>query len=253
VRVAFVGKGGSGKSVIAGTFARLLSRTGAPVLALDSDPLPGLAFSLGAEVTDAPIPDDAVEEKPEGEEGMPYRLRAGLSADDAVERYAARAPDDVRFLQFGKLRGHAAALMRSQVAYREIVHGLSEHRWSLVGDLPGGTRQPFFGWAGFADIVVVVVEPTAKSILSARRLSRLADDPEGPSRVVAVVNKARDGGDAATVGARSRLEVIASVPWDEAVAEAERAGRAPIDAAPESAGVRAVASIVTYLHEERTR
>lgn len=39
VRVAFVGKGGAGKSSIAGTFARLLAVTGQPVLALDSDPM----------------------------------------------------------------------------------------------------------------------------------------------------------------------------------------------------------------------
>ncbi len=43
-----VGKGGAGKSVIAGTIARLAARDGARVLALDSDPLPGLSLSLGS-------------------------------------------------------------------------------------------------------------------------------------------------------------------------------------------------------------
>ena len=42
IRLAFVGKGGAGKSTLAGTFARLLGRAGEPVLALDSDPLPGM-------------------------------------------------------------------------------------------------------------------------------------------------------------------------------------------------------------------
>ena len=61
MRVAFVGKGGAGKSAIAGTFARMVARGGDPVLAIDSDPLPGLAFSLGLAVDDTPpIPDDAV-------------------------------------------------------------------------------------------------------------------------------------------------------------------------------------------------
>jgi CO dehydrogenase nickel-insertion accessory protein CooC1 len=49
LRLAVVGKGGAGKSVIAGTLARLLARRGERVLALDSDLLPGLALSLGAE------------------------------------------------------------------------------------------------------------------------------------------------------------------------------------------------------------
>ena len=47
LRVALVGKGGAGKSVIAGTLARILARRGHRVLALDVDTLPGLALSLG--------------------------------------------------------------------------------------------------------------------------------------------------------------------------------------------------------------
>jgi CO dehydrogenase maturation factor len=43
LRVAVVGKGGAGKSLIAGT----LARRGHHVLALDVDTLPGLALSLG--------------------------------------------------------------------------------------------------------------------------------------------------------------------------------------------------------------
>ena len=43
-----VGKGGAGKSVIAGTIARVLARDGTHVLALDSDLLPGLSISMGA-------------------------------------------------------------------------------------------------------------------------------------------------------------------------------------------------------------
>ncbi|MDP8932341.1 MAG: AAA family ATPase, partial [Actinomycetota bacterium] len=42
MRVAFVGKGGSGKSALAGTLARALARRGESVLVLDSDPMPGL-------------------------------------------------------------------------------------------------------------------------------------------------------------------------------------------------------------------
>ena len=57
MKVVFVGKGGAGKSVIAGTFARALARRGTPVLAVDSDPLPGLAFSLGLESYESPLPD----------------------------------------------------------------------------------------------------------------------------------------------------------------------------------------------------
>jgi hypothetical protein len=40
------------------------------------------------------------------------------------------------------------------------------------------------------------------------------------------------------------------VPWDEAFAEAERLGLAPIDAAPDSAAVRAVEALVSQMMAE---
>jgi CO dehydrogenase maturation factor len=251
MRVAFVGKGGAGKSVVAGTFARVLARRGEPVLAVDSDPMPGLSVSLGLGVVDAPIPDEAVEERPAGERGPRWRLRPGLGGAEAVERYALLAPDGVRLLQFGKLRGHASALARSQTAFRQILDELPDGRWSLVGDLPGGTRQPFFGWGRYARTVLVVVEPTAKSLLSARRLARLEQAAYGPDRVLAVANKVRDPGDVELVRRRSGLEVAAAVPWDEAVADAERLGRAPLDHAPRSAAVLVLESMADRFREER--
>ncbi len=243
-----MGKGGAGKSAIAGTFARALARRGEPVLALDSDPMPGLAFSLGLDVTDAPIPDEAVEEKPPGEPGPHYRLRSDLDPLEAVEAYAATGPDGVRFLQFGKLRDAPAALVRSQAAFRQIVGRLPDGRWHLVGDLPGGTRQAFFGWGSYARTMLVVVDPTAKSLLSARRLARLGLGENAP-RVIAVANRVREPDDVEVVRRGSGLEVVGAVPWDEALADAERQGRAPVDHAPDSAAVREVESIVERLWE----
>jgi CO dehydrogenase maturation factor len=251
VRVAFVGKGGVGKSAIAGTFARALARRGDPVLAIDSDPLPGLAFSLGLEISDAPLPDEAVEERKEGEEGPRFRLATGLTAAEAVERYAATAPDGVRFLQFGKHRGNTRALFRSQFAFRQIIRDLPDDRWNVIGDLPGGTRQAFSGWGDYARTVLIVVEPTAKSLLTARRLARLALDEAHPRRLVAVANKVREAGDAATIADRTGLEVVVSIPWDEALAEAEQKMAAPIDMAPDSPAVQAVESLVDQMSEER--
>ena len=251
MRVAFVGKGGVGKSAVAGTFARCLARLGEPVLAIDSDPMPGLAFSLGLERSDAPLPDEAVEERKEGEEGPRFRLREGLSAAEAVDLYALTAPDGVRFLQFGKHRGQANRLFRSQFAFRQIISELPTDHWTLVGDLPGGTRQPFSGWGDYARTVLVVVEPTAKSLLTGRRLARMALAEDRPRRIVAVANKVREPGDAELVASRTGLDVVASIPWDEALAEAERKAAAPIDMAPDSPAVQAIASLADQLIKEQ--
>ncbi len=250
MRVAFVGKGGAGKSAIAGTFVRLLARSGAAVLAIDSDPMPGLAFSVGIEQTDAGIPDDAVVERGEGEEGPRFRLRPGLSTAEAIERYAAHGPDGVRFLQFGKMRGRPGDLIRSQMAFFQIREDLADSVWNVVGDLPGGTRQPFFGWGAFAETILVVVEPTVKSLRSGRRLARLNDNQETPQRIVAVASKARADDDAEWVARGTGLEVIATVPWDEQLALSERRGRAPVDDSPDCPAVRAVGSLLDRLANE---
>jgi CO dehydrogenase maturation factor len=252
--VAFVGKGGSGKSAVAGTFCRFLARRGEPVLAVDSDPLPGLALSLGLEIeNDVRIPDDAVVERQEGEKGPRYRLREGLDAAEAVERYAVEAPDGVRFLQFGKIgmKGETGReLFRSQLAFRQITRELPDGRWSVVGDLPGGTRQAFTGWGNFARTVLIVVEPSSAGLLSARRLANMVNLENGPEKVFAIANKVRQPDDVDLVKERTGLDVVAAVPWDEAFADAERKRRAPIDEAPDSEAVRAVESLVDRLVQE---
>lgn len=252
MRVAFVGKGGAGKSVIVGTFCRLLARSSDhPVVAIDSDSMPGLAFSLGLPSTDTMLPPEIVEQVGE-DSAREFVLRDGLTAVEAVRLYAAESPDGVRLLQYGKLRGHVRAAGPSQQAFRVIVDGLRDTACHLVGDLPGGTRQPFFGWASFADIIIVVAEATPSSMLAARRLARLAH-PGGPcanSRVVAVVNKAVDATDSERLAGFAGLRVVGVVPADSAVGAAERAGVALIDASPGSPAVRAIASVVESIVAE---
>lgn len=243
--VAFVGKGGAGKSTIAGTVARMLAQRGEPVLAVDSDPMPGLSIALGLGAPEAGLPDEATVEVAEAERRT-FRLR--MSPEDTVEAYAATGADGVRYLQFGKLRGAVGALARSQAAFRHILAGLPPDRWHIVGDLPGGTRQPFFGWGDYADTFVVVVEASAKGVLSARRLGRLALAADA-KRIVAVVNRARSG-DADLVARRTGLEVVGTVPFDEVFGEADRAGAAPLDhPGPGSAGLTAVGSLLDALLE----
>jgi len=53
MKIATVGKGGSGKTTIAGTLARFFSKNGHKVLAIDGDPNPNLALTLGMSRNDA--------------------------------------------------------------------------------------------------------------------------------------------------------------------------------------------------------
>lgn len=251
MRVAFAGKGGSGKTTTVGVFARLLARTGDPTLVLDSDVMPGLTSALGMTPDDAAIPEEAVVAV--AGEGRPgFQLRDGLDAQQAVEDYARRGSDGVALLQMGKLRSEGVwTLNASRSAYQQIIRELPVDGWHLVGDLPGGTRQPFFGWGGFADRILVIVEPTVKSFMTARRLRRLADQPDGPD-LVAVANKVESSGDVEHIADETGLDVVAAIPYDPAVREADREGASLVDAAPDSPAVAAISSLMTSMREART-
>ncbi|HYF28289.1 MAG TPA: ArsA-related P-loop ATPase [Baekduia sp.] len=245
--LAFAGKGGAGKSVLAATVARLLARDGEDVLALDTDPLLGLTRSLGAAVPqEAPL-QAAAEQDEQGR----WRLRPGIGTFEAVRRFATAAPEGVRLLQVGRSgREGPAAALPAAGAFNAVVHGIRDTpelaTWSVVGDLSAGTRQTALGWAPYADRFVLVVEPTWQSILTARRIARIAG-ARGDVDVLLVVNKAADASDAARVQDAMGLRAAAVVPADDALREAERAGAALLDAAAEAASVRALHGLVATL------
>lgn len=247
MRIAVVGKGGSGKSVVAGTIARLLARRGERVLALDSDPIPGLAISLGL----GPLTTAMLEEAAEKNEKGRWKLKKGIGAARAVQRYAVTGPDGVRLLQFGKAGSDGLQpVMGSMNVFYAVLHRLAKtpvlRDWSVIGDLPAGPRQTAFDWAPYAKTFVVVAEPGWQSVLTARRVARIASSRPGVE-VALVANKVRESADVALIGDRVGRPVVAAIPADPAVAEADRAGAALIDQAPSSEAVAVIEELVEGL------
>ena len=108
--IAIAGKGGSGKTTIAGTLARVIARAGHEVWAIDADSTPNLGITLGlsrASTADIPpmprsILDDTVDR-----DGKRIRT-LNLTPSAVVERFAATTPDNVRLLVMGRV-DHAGA------------------------------------------------------------------------------------------------------------------------------------------------
>lgn len=242
LRVAFVGKGGAGKSLIAATVARLLARRGDRVLALDMDTMPGLALSLGVAAGLVGLPEDLAEQR----EGAGWVMKEDVEAVALVARYAIDGPDGVRLLTLGKLPGHVKP--GSTTAFRHVVRTFGEPGWSLVGDLAAGTRQAAFGWAGFARVVALVVEPTATSVLSARRLAKLAPPAEGTLFGV-IASKVRAPRDARRIADELGLRLLGAVPYDDQVRHAEQAGRAALDAVPDAPAMNAIREVLGSVGE----
>ena len=244
--LAVAGKGGTGKSVIAGTLARILARRGHKVLAVDSDPMPGLAQSLGVPEPELPpLLDAAVQVEKR------WRLKPGIGPARAVARYTTPAPDGVRLLQLGKADKDGLIPINGSVnAFLHVVHRLHEpvtlRRWTVVGDLPAGPRHAAAGFAPYAQLYVVIVEPGSQSALTARRIARIARDHRD-AQVLFVASKTKGAAGRRTVERLIGEKVAVVVPLDPAIAAAERAGEAAIDAAPDSKAVAAIGSLADRL------
>ena len=247
--IGVAGKGGAGKSVLSGTLARVLARRGHPVLAIDSDPMPGLAASLGVPEPDVPLLMQAAEKPEKG----PWRLRSGIGPATVVRRYTTPAPDGVRLMQMGKSdKDGLGSVMGSVNAFLQVVRRLHEakslHDWAIVGDLPAGPRHLASGFTPYPSLYVVVVEPTSQSAMSARRVARLARGPLGAD-VIFVASKI------STPDERRRVERLLGeridfeIPADPAVTDAEHRHLAVIDAAPRSPVVRAVERLADTIEQ----
>ena len=111
-----------------------------------------------------------------------------------------------------------------------------------VTDMEAGLEHLKRGTLEHADTLLVVVEPYFKSLEAAGRIAELARNLGVPA-VYAVANKVQSARDEAAIRefcAAKELPVVAVVPLDPDVVEAERQGRAPLDLAPDAAAVAAI-------------
>lgn len=95
-KIAVAGKGGSGKTTVAGVLARLFADGGHDVLAVDADSNPKLGISLGIGVDRTYALVGAREEL--------LALGPAISSpmEDLVDRFASEAGDSIRIVQVGK-------------------------------------------------------------------------------------------------------------------------------------------------------
>ncbi len=251
MRVAVVGKGGAGKSVIAGTMARLEARRGVSVLALDADRLPGLSLSLGSgpDPVRPPLLDAACQD-----ESGQWGWCEGITAAIAAQRFATDAPDGVRVLQRGKVGPQGPRpIAGASKAFWEVVHALADapefRDWSLVGDLAAGPSPTAEDWAPYAQTYVVVVQPTVQSAMTGRALARLARIRSPQAAIALVANCVRGPGDVRRIEQLVGETALGALPFDEGVAAAERLGGAPIDHGAGSAWRVALQRLMTDLRD----
>ncbi|MDQ6649962.1 MAG: AAA family ATPase [Actinomycetota bacterium] len=90
MKIAVVGKGGSGKTTTSAVLARTFARAGYATVALDCDSNPNLGISLGLGVEETERLVTVREAVDAGSE------EHAASADDLVQRFGVDGPDGVR-------------------------------------------------------------------------------------------------------------------------------------------------------------
>ena len=118
-----------------------------------------------------------------------------------------------------------------------------------VTDMEAGLEHLKRGTLEHTDLLLIVVEPYFKSLEAAGRVAELARNLGVPT-VYAVANKVQSARDEAAIRdfcAVKDLPVVAVVPFDADVAEAERQGRAPLDLTPDAPAVVALRELATTL------
>ena len=116
--------------------------------------------------------------------------------------------------------------MRSIVG--EIVSG---SRDVTVMDMEASIEHMSRGTVRYVDALLVVLEPYYRSMETAGRMVPLAREL-GIKRIYGIGNKFRSPEDGEAIAAYCRnhdLELIAKIPFDDSVVEADRTGRAVID------------------------
>lgn len=121
----------------------------------------------------------------------------------------------------------------------------------VIADLEAGvgtlTRLPENG----VDALIVVTEPSLKSIQVARKIIDIAASGHPGAITVVAANKVTGSADRASIEETlTQIDVV--VPWDDEVVAADRHGAAPLDSAPDSPAVTAISRLADLLETELT-
>lgn len=240
MKIAVVGKGGSGKTTTSAVIARTFARQGRESLALDCDTNPnlGISLGLGEEATEQLLAvRDAVDAGAETH---------AATTDDLLRRFGVDAPDGVRLAVVSTIDHPQPGCPCCGISPEQLLGELGTDDRVVVADFEAGLGTVMRLDGRPVDVVVVVVEPTAKSLEVGRRAADLVTETD-LGRLVITANRVRDDRDVERITAVFPDAQLVLVPDDQAIVDAERRGLAPLDAAPDSAAVRALVRLAEGL------
>ncbi len=227
MKLAISGKGGVGKTMLTALLSREYAKHGYSVLAIDADPDTNLASALGfphpEEITPISEMKELVEERTGVKPGQPGSLfKLNPKVDDIPEKYAQKI-DGIRLMVMGKVKrgGSGCYCAENTLLQALIVHLLVARNEVVILDMAAGIEHLGRATARAVDKLIVVVEPGRKSIETAFRIKKLAQDI-GLSQIVVVGNKIRNSADKNfIINSLPGFDFLGFIPYDTAIIDAE--------------------------------
>ena len=230
MKIAITGKGGVGKTTLAALLAQFYADQGRQVLAVDADPSPCLAGALGfpADLDAGMRPiaemDELIFERTGAQRGqLGGFFTINPRVDDLPERFSA-VYRGVRLLKMGAVETGGSGCICPEAALLKTLftHLMFRQDEILLLDMYAGVEHLGRATVDFVDAMLVVAEPTRRSLGTAAQIKKLASDI-GLTRLYLVGNKVRNEQEASFLQAETPgLPLIGWLPADLAVPEADR-------------------------------
>lgn len=222
MKIGVVGKGGTGKTTVSALVAQEYAARRKRVVAVDTDSNPNLAMSLGLDeqtVAAAPL--------------LPRSLAIGADGKTAAGQlladYGVATPSGVTLLHAMRVdEAGAGCTCAGHATVRSLLgEALEDHCDIALVDMEAGLEHlsRSGGTLAYVDLLLIVTEPTHKSLFTAARTITLAEEL-GIIRIGGVANKVRpeDVERLEAMAGEYEIPLAAVLPYDPGVARADRMG-----------------------------
>jgi CO dehydrogenase maturation factor len=237
MKIAISGKGGVGKTTLAGVMARILGERGHKVLAIDADPDSNLGSAIGFTADEVknvqPLAgmEEFIEERTgakKGQYGTFFKLNPKV--DDIPDRFAIEK-GGVKLVVLGSIiQGGGGCFCAENVLLKSFLsHVLIERDEYVIVDMEAGLEHLGRGTTEYMDALIIVVEPGQRSFQTAHQVKRLAADL-GIRNVFIVGNKVTGDEDVDLMKkSLTEIPLLGFMGHNTKIMEADKKGLSPYD------------------------
>jgi CO dehydrogenase maturation factor len=236
MKIAVSGKGGVGKTLIAAALARGFVNRGLKTIAIDADPSPNLALTLGLSAEEARkiVLISENKELVESKTGTGYSgvFRLSFTVDDVVREYSVNTPFGVNLIVMGTVRSMGSGCMcaANAVVRALLRHLIVERNEVVILDMEAGVEHIGRGTASHVDALLIVVDSNLKSLEVAKRIYDLATKA-GMKQIFLVGNRVMDDAQKDAIKSfaeKNSLSILSFVPFDARIIDADMRGETPL-------------------------